>query len=418
MPDDLIYPNGVNGLTGGYLSPPVERSRLAALAGEPGEDPELAGELARLGDRLRQPTFGLPFDVGPRTRRRGRLGGRLQRRTRTTRCGGRRRPDRAPARRRSATTKSRCSTTSRASGGRSGSCRHGTAPGNVDRRRSRTTSCSSAGRTRIPFGFQYLLGVEYAVGRLTSTTPTATSATSRAARSTTSGRAGRPGRDGDLLRHAAPRRRRHAALGRLARDAAGRQLPRRRAGSAGRARPPHRPPWWASRRRRTRWRQILAGTGPSAGRRCSSRPPTAWAAGLPGTPTRPARHGALLCQDWPGVGRIVAGALLRGRRPPGGCRRARAGRLLLRLLRGRHARAEDAFAHVPGAAAAAARGRAVRRRAAEGAPLPPGRAARSRSSATSTGPGATRSCRAGRRSCCRSRTRSGGSCSASRSATR
>ena len=65
MTDDLIYANGVNGLTGEYLVTPLELSELAARAKEPPEDPKLARELEQLGEAINRPTYRPPFNVHP-----------------------------------------------------------------------------------------------------------------------------------------------------------------------------------------------------------------------------------------------------------------------------------------------------------------------------------------------------------------
>ena len=115
------------------------------------------------------------------------------------------------------------STTSRASGGRSGSTATAPHPAMSIRRRSRTTSCSSGSPAKIPFGFQYLLGVEYAVGRLSFDDAGGYERYVRELprRAVRTG----AGLGGDVLRHAAPARRRHAAVGRVARAAPGGELP-------------------------------------------------------------------------------------------------------------------------------------------------------------------------------------------------
>src|SRR5262249_11298896 len=65
MREELIYPNGVSGLTGAYLLPAVEPSAVAALARAPAGHPEGARELAGPGERLSERTYGLPFNIRP-----------------------------------------------------------------------------------------------------------------------------------------------------------------------------------------------------------------------------------------------------------------------------------------------------------------------------------------------------------------
>jgi hypothetical protein len=67
MSDDLIYFNGINGATGKYLVPPRPVADIAGLARrDPPQAPEQVGLLKRIANMLRRPFLALPFDVDPR----------------------------------------------------------------------------------------------------------------------------------------------------------------------------------------------------------------------------------------------------------------------------------------------------------------------------------------------------------------
>jgi hypothetical protein len=165
MPDDLIYANGINGLTGEYLIPPLEPSKVAAQAKEPPEDPELARWLEQMWETINQPSFGLPFNVHPEIVAEAgwaivfasdeadavkkALEPLIEHRGR--RVGGEKvkvldhLPDET---------------------WQDWLARHGVGPGNIDPRKIPYYVLLIGSPDRIPFSFQYLLDVEYAVGRL------------------------------------------------------------------------------------------------------------------------------------------------------------------------------------------------------------------------------------------------------------
>src|SRR5512135_1155605 len=165
MPNNLIYTNGVNGLTGEYLVPPLEPSQLAAWATEPPEDPRLARAVEQVWEAINQPTWGVPFDVDPE---------------KVTEAGwaiafG---SDEADAvknalapliehrRRRAGDDRVKVLDYRPGEQWPEWLHRHGTAPGNIDLRKVPYYVLLVGSPSRIPFSFQYLLDVEYAVGRL------------------------------------------------------------------------------------------------------------------------------------------------------------------------------------------------------------------------------------------------------------
>jgi hypothetical protein len=165
MPDRLIYANGVNGLTGNYLVAPLEPAELARLAKEPPPDLELERWLEQMWAAVNQPSFGLPFNVHPEIvaeagwaivfasdeavavqkaleplieHRRRRVGGE----------------------------KVKVLEHFPGEEWRDWLDRHKVGPANIDPRKIPYYVLLIGSPRRIPFSFQYLLDVEYAVGRL------------------------------------------------------------------------------------------------------------------------------------------------------------------------------------------------------------------------------------------------------------
>ncbi len=65
MLDNLIYANGISGLTGEYLFPALTPAELAEQARQTPEDPECCQWLKQAWENISQPHFGLPFNVDP-----------------------------------------------------------------------------------------------------------------------------------------------------------------------------------------------------------------------------------------------------------------------------------------------------------------------------------------------------------------
>jgi hypothetical protein len=66
MNNELIYLNGIDGVTGQYLIPPLTAAEATASARGKPQDRALAGWLGRIRDVLRRPFLGLPIEVDPR----------------------------------------------------------------------------------------------------------------------------------------------------------------------------------------------------------------------------------------------------------------------------------------------------------------------------------------------------------------
>jgi len=62
-PAERAYPNGVNGLTGDYLTEPLEAASVAAMARASAGADESQGWLAQVARHVTDATFGVPFNV-------------------------------------------------------------------------------------------------------------------------------------------------------------------------------------------------------------------------------------------------------------------------------------------------------------------------------------------------------------------
>jgi hypothetical protein len=309
MPGELVCANGVNGLTGQYLVPPLEPSQLATRAKEPPEDPELARELEQVWEAINQPTWGLPFDIHPENVAeagwtivfhsdeadavKDALAPLIEHRRRRAGDHQVKVLDYLPGERWPEWLR-----------------RHGTAPGNVDPRKVPYYVLLVGSPSRIPFAFQYLLDVEYAVGRLHFDD------------------ADGYGRYVTALvdyeeAAAAPHDKAAAFFGtrhpfdgatQLSADLLVQPLAQsfQPGGRFAAAIPDYRihPPVLERSATKAALGEILAGTGP-LGRPALLFSATHGMGGWPsGHPDQEARHGALLCQDWPGLGQISSAQYL------------------------------------------------------------------------------------------------------------
>jgi hypothetical protein len=166
MPEQHLYLNGINGVTGNYLVPPLRPADAAAFArGEPPPSKEVADWLKRMRAVVRRPFLALPFDVDP---------------TNVSKAGwavvfardtpAEVRAALAPliAHRRKRVPPDRCKELDYqpGEGMKDWLTRHGVYPGNVAPTRVPYYVLLVGDPSAIPFEFQYLLDVEYAVGRL------------------------------------------------------------------------------------------------------------------------------------------------------------------------------------------------------------------------------------------------------------
>ncbi|MGZ3386280.1 MAG: C25 family cysteine peptidase [Isosphaeraceae bacterium] len=309
MPDELIYANGISGLTGEYLIPPLQVSDLAMRAKEPHDDPEVARELEGVWEALKEPTFGLPFNVYPENVAEARwaivfhsdeadavkhaLGHLIKHRRRQVGIDQVKVLDYLPGEQWAEWLH-----------------RHGTAPGNVDPAKVPYYILLVGSPSRIPFAFQYLLDVEYAVGRLhfddvdgyrryvtslvdyeeAAATPHDKAAAFFGTRHPFDGATQL---SADLL--VQPLAGSFQPGGRFADTIPGYHI---------------HPPLLEQSATKAALGEILTGTGP-LGRPALLFSATHGMGGWPpGHPDQRARHGALLCQDWPGLGQVSSAQYL------------------------------------------------------------------------------------------------------------
>jgi hypothetical protein len=167
--DDIIL-NGINGATGEYLVAPIKPAAAVALAsGRPAES-ALSTWFRAVASVFKRPKLGLPMDVDP---------------TNVSRAGWALvLPAGAPPelkaavqplidRRKSVVPPDRCKVFEHRPGEtmKKWLARHGVAPGSVTPTKVPYYVTLVGGPADIPFDFQYLLDVEYAVGRLCFDTP-------------------------------------------------------------------------------------------------------------------------------------------------------------------------------------------------------------------------------------------------------
>lgn len=303
--DERIYANGINGLTGGYLVDPLPPSEFAAraLATEHGLDAQdaLAEDLQQLAQSLNQRKFALPFhlraEVVPE------VGWGI---VFSTDEGDAVRDALQPLiehRRRQVGALTKVFDHRAGEDWRDWLERHGTGPGNVVPERVPYYVLLIGPPERIPFSFQYLLDVEYAVGRLDFDDADGYDRYVQAiivheqgagsARNATTAFFG--------TRHPLDGATRLSADNLVAPLAKSLQP----GGQLANAVPPHRVHCLCGDgATKAALAELLAGTGPAG------RPQLLFSAthGMggwpPGHPEQRSRHGALLCQDWPGVRRI------------------------------------------------------------------------------------------------------------------
>jgi hypothetical protein len=166
MSADLVYLNGINGATGKYLAPPRPVAAVADLArAEPPQSPDQAGLFRRIANMLRRPFLALPFDVDARNIAeagwavvfapdapeavRAALQPLIDHRHARVPPDRRKVLEYRPG-----------------EGIRQWLQRHGASPGSINPARVPYYVLLVGDPAAIPFEFQYLLDIEYAVGRL------------------------------------------------------------------------------------------------------------------------------------------------------------------------------------------------------------------------------------------------------------
>jgi hypothetical protein len=297
-----VCANGINGLTGEYLLPPLDPAIVAARAKQADDDPRLVAQIKKVHRSQTEPVYGLPFNIHPEDLARAgwaivfsteedddvraALEPLIEYRGGVVDPARFRHLDYQPGEEWAGWLR-----------------RHGTAPGNVDPQKVPYYILLVGSPERIPFSFQYLLDVEYAVGRLdfddaddyhryvtalidyskTEGTPRDTSAAFFGTRHPHD-RATQLSAESLLT----PLAKSFAPGGPFERDVVGYRIETMIGEQA----------------TKSALAELLSGTGPAG------RPTLLFSAthGLggwpPGHADQVARHGALLCQDWRGVGRI------------------------------------------------------------------------------------------------------------------
>jgi hypothetical protein len=164
MADDRIFANGISGLTGEYLIEPLSPADVAAREQPTPEEQETAQWLRMAWDTISQPHFGLPFDVRPENV--GEAGWGVVVSTED---------DTGVLNQLEPLLRRRCEQTGdrfRILEHRPGETwhawlgRHEVGPGTIDPTKVPYYLLIAGSPSLIPFSFQYLLDVEYAVGRL------------------------------------------------------------------------------------------------------------------------------------------------------------------------------------------------------------------------------------------------------------
>lgn len=302
MLDEKLVANGVSGLTGEYLIAPLDPADIAARAVQLPQDPALAAQLVSMHTVMTHATFGIPLDVDPSdlvqagwaivfsTREDDDVKAALE-------------PLVEHRRKRVGDARTKVLEHRPGEDWTQWLARYRTAPGTIEPNKVPYYVLLVGGPDRIPFSFQYLLDFEYAVGRLdfddadgyrryvsglidyeTADEPL------RDAVATFFGT--RHAFDGatrlsaDLL--VTPLTQSFQRGGRFASIASGYEVDQVLGDSATKA----------------TLAQIFSGSG------ATGRPALFFSAshGIGGWPSghaeQRARHGALLCQDWPGIGKI------------------------------------------------------------------------------------------------------------------
>jgi hypothetical protein len=171
MSEDLVYFNGINGATGRYLVPPVPVATVAGMARqEPARGPDEANLVKRVSDRIRRPYLALPFDIDPAKLAEAGWAVVFAKDTPADVRAAlqplidHRHGPIPPDRRKVLEYRTGESM-------RDWLQRHGASPGTVNPARVPYYVLLVGGPDAIPFDFQYLLDIEYAVGRLAFDTP-------------------------------------------------------------------------------------------------------------------------------------------------------------------------------------------------------------------------------------------------------
>lgn len=163
--DEEIILNGIDGTTGRYLVPPMSTSQAAALAGGNPVEPSLSGWLRAMVQVFKRPKLGLPMDVEPTNL--ARAGWAI---VFPASASAELRSALEPLirHRKSMIPPDRCKTLEYRPGEsmKKWLARHAAAPGTVSPTKVPYYVTLVGSPLEIPFDFQYLLDIEYAVGRV------------------------------------------------------------------------------------------------------------------------------------------------------------------------------------------------------------------------------------------------------------
>ena len=306
MTDELVYSNGINGLTGEYLKPPIPISELAESAVERRKEPDDRGWLERVVDVAGQDlTYGMGFQYDETDT--ASVGWAVVFNDQEEQAV---RDALAPLiehRRATAGDVTRELDYHEGESWRDWLARYRTGPGNPDPNKVPYYVLLVGGPDRIPFSFQYLLDVEWAVGRLDL--PDAESY-SRYAQTVIASETGNAKPRDETVAFFGTR---HAGDGATELSARSLVTPLADGFSQGGHLHDHVPPVKVERMLGDPAKKVALGDLFS-GKGELGRPKLLFSAthgmgGWPaGHPDQEANHGALLCQDWPGPGRGQIGA--------------------------------------------------------------------------------------------------------------
>jgi hypothetical protein len=164
MSEDQCFINGIDAVTGEYLVPPLSAESVASLI-RPPEDREQSGWLKRLKNLFSRPFLGLPVDIDPTDVARAGWGVVVAPGTPSEVLTA---LEPLIAHRRSHVLADRCKTLEYRPGENMKDWlkRHGVYPGSVAPTKVPYYLLLIGGPESIPLDFQYLLDIEYAVGRL------------------------------------------------------------------------------------------------------------------------------------------------------------------------------------------------------------------------------------------------------------
>lgn len=165
IPQGQLILNGINAITGNYLVPPMSVSEAVVVSRGRPRDAGLAGWLSRVRDVLSRPFLGLPLGIDPRDIARAGWGVVFAAGT-TPEVHDALEPLIAHRRRRVPPDRCKVLEHQRGEGMKDWLKRHGVSAGSVAPTKVPYYLLLVGDPEAIPFEFQYLLDIEYAVGRL------------------------------------------------------------------------------------------------------------------------------------------------------------------------------------------------------------------------------------------------------------